>query len=68
MTMILTVALAIALLGDIVLGVLLVRAKKKTPTPKLDVTAQDLLHDLTRRGFAVLKLDVIDPDSILLRR
>jgi len=67
--MIQTVGLALSLSGNVALTTLLLfRAKKKPPTPKLDLTAQDLLHDLTRRGFAVLKLDVIDPESILLRR
>lgn len=39
----------------------------KIKEPKLDITAQDLLHDLTRRGGAVLKVEVIDPTNLLLR-
>ncbi len=38
--------------------------KKK---PALDVSAQDLLHDLTRRGGAVLRVEVIDPTNLMLR-
>lgn len=67
MTMILTIGLCLALLGDVALLVLLIRARK-SQARKRDETASDLLHDLTRRGFAVLKIEVIDPDSILLRR
>lgn len=41
------------------------RANKKKP--RLDVSAQDLLHDLTRRGGAVLRVEVIDPTNLMLR-
>lgn len=34
---------------------------------KPDLDAADLLHDLTKRGQAVVKIQVIDPSSILLR-
>ncbi len=36
-------------------------------TRKLDISAQDLLHDLTRKGSAILKVDVIDAENLLLR-
>lgn len=44
-------------------------AAVKAPPAKetLELTAQDLLHDLTRRGQAVLRVEVIDPANILLR-
>lgn len=67
MTMILEILLGLALLGYLPLIVLLVKSRKK-PVPKYDATAQELLHDLTRRDGAVLRIDVINPDSILLRR
>ena len=34
---------------------------------KLDITAQDLLHDFTRRGAAILRVEVIDPSNLMLR-
>ncbi len=40
---------------------------RRKPKKKFDVSAQDLLHDLTRRGAAVLKIDVIDQENLLLR-
>ena len=47
------------------LAYLLKTTKKK---PRLDTTAQDLLHDLTRRGGVTLQIQVLDPDAIFLRR
>jgi hypothetical protein len=43
----------------------LFRHPKKKPQPT--ITAEDLLHDLTTRGRAILKVDVIDPANLLLR-
>jgi hypothetical protein len=40
---------------------------RRSPPPRLDTTAQDLMHDLTARGAAVVKITVVDPASILLR-
>jgi hypothetical protein len=38
------------------------------PAPKRhDSTAKDLLHDLTRRGNAILRVEVIDPENLILR-
>lgn len=37
--------------------------KKRAP----DLTAQHLLHDLTRHGQAILRVEVIDPANLLLR-
>lgn len=43
-------------------------AKKAPPAaPKLDVSAQDLIHDMTRRGHAIVRIEILDPSSILLR-
>jgi len=58
------ILLGISLVAVAVLGYLL-RARK--PPKKLDVSAQDLLHDLTRRGTSVLRVEVIDPANLLLR-
>lgn len=41
------------------------RESKKKPVPT--TSAEDLLHDLTRRGFAVLRVEVVDPDNLFLR-
>ncbi len=41
--------------------------RSKKTVKKLDLTAQDLLHDLTRRGAAVLKVEVIDAANLMLR-
>lgn len=49
-------------------GVMLALARRRPKAdPRLDVTAQDLLHDLTKRGAAIIKVDVIDPSNLLLR-
>ena len=56
---------ALAFIGDAALLALLLRRPKKTR--KYDLTAQDLLHDLTRRGAAILKVEVIDPANLMLR-
>ncbi len=39
----------------------------KKPPPRLDESALDLLHDLTRRGAAILKVEVIDPAGLMIR-
>lgn len=41
------------------------RTLKKKPRP--DTTAADLLHDLTRRGQAIIRVEVIDPANLMLR-
>ena len=41
------------------------RQAKKKPAPTYD--AQDLLHDLTQRGQAVLRVQVIDAANLMLR-
>lgn len=43
----------------------MLRNAKKRPKPTL--AAEDLLHDLTAHGHAVIKVNVIDPANILLR-
>lgn len=56
------------LAANVALAVLLARALKKPPPKEtFDVTAQDLLHDLTRRGAAILRVEVIDPTHLMLR-
>jgi len=58
------ILLGVSLLLVAVLAYLL---RTKKPPKRLDVTAQDLLHDLTRTGTAVLRVEVIDPANLLLR-
>jgi len=58
------ILLGVSLLLVAVLAYLL---RTKKPPKRLDVTAQDLLHDLTRNGTAVLRVEVIDPANLLLR-
>lgn len=41
------------------------RSKKQPKT--LTTTAEDLLHDLTRKGISVLRVEVIDPSHLFLR-
>ena len=66
MDTLLAVLLALSFAGNLALFLLL-RHKKKTKKPTLDQTAGDLLHDLTRRGQAILRVEVIDPANLLLR-
>lgn len=69
MTIILAILLGLALLGYVPIIVMLFRARKSPPpVPKYDATASDLLHNLTRRGGAVLRLEILDPESLFIRR
>lgn len=60
------VGLALSLLGNAALAVLLVRSRRRPPK-RLDQTAQELLQELTSGGV-VLSIEVINKESILLRR
>lgn len=60
--------LAVSAILNATLAILL-RKQKKTPRkPQLSLSAEDLLHDLTRSGSAVVRLEVIDPANLFLRR
>ena len=65
-TTLLAVLLTLSLAGNLALFLLFTH-KKKQKKPSLDQTAGDLLHDLTRRGQAILRVEVIDPTNLLLR-
>lgn len=56
--------LAFSLSGNAFLAFQLRQVKKK---PRPTTGAEDLLHDLTRRGSAVIRVEVIDPANIFLR-
>jgi hypothetical protein len=61
---IISVILALSLTGNVYQLYL----SKKTPKNTiLETNAADLLHDLTRRGRAILSVEVIDPANLLLR-
>jgi hypothetical protein len=60
----LLVVLLISLAGNAFQAYLARNTRKK---PRLDLSAQELLHDLTRRGGAVVKVEVIDAANLLLR-
>ena len=60
--------LAFSLVCNALLLFFLHRQKKTPRKPQLSMSAEDLLHDLTRRGTAVLKVEVIDPANLYLRR
>ncbi len=40
----------------------------KKPKRRLDTSAQELLESLMRRQHTVLRIEVLNPDSLLLRR
>jgi len=40
----------------------------KKPAPKMDYSAVNLLHDLTGNGQALVRIEPIDINSILIRR
>jgi len=44
------------------------KIKKLTKDPKLTTDASDLLHDLTKRGRAVIDMKVIDPENLFVVR
>lgn len=59
---------ACALIASLVAnGVQVRRIKEARKRPAPTLTAEELLHDLTRRGYAVLKVEVIDADNLFLR-
>ncbi len=58
------ILLGISISSNLALLLLLRNPKRKK---KLDITAQDLLHDFTRRGASILRVEVIDPSSLMLR-
>lgn len=66
MTMILAIALGVSLFANFAFLVMIYRLRK-SPPKRYDVTAQDLLHELTHGG-AVLRIDVLDKESLILRR
>jgi len=56
------------ILAIIVLVLLITLWQTKTKvTKKLDVSALDLLHELTTRGSAIVRLEVIDQGQLFLR-
>lgn len=51
----------------LITNVLTLYFKKKPPKPLKSLDATSLLHDLTRNGEAVIRVTVVDPESIFLR-
>lgn len=59
--------LAISVVSNVVLAVLLHRLHKKSKQKKPDMTAQELLAEIMA-GPAVIKVEVVERDSILMWR
>jgi hypothetical protein len=60
--------MSVSILGNGILFYFLRRARKAPRARKnVDITAADLLHDLTGKGQAILRVTVLDPTSLLLR-
>lgn len=55
----------IAITSAIFLAYLLKKAHKK-PRPTLTMTAEDILHDLSR-GPAIIRVERLDRDNLILR-
>lgn len=66
MTILLAIALGVSAFANVLAVVVILKLRKK-PQKKLEITAEDLLHDLTKRGAAVVRVSVIDPSNLLLR-
>lgn len=65
-TLTLSLSLALALsLGAVVYLLVSLKKAKKAPVPTSD--ARDLLHSLTAGG-AVVRITVLDPEALMLRR
>ena len=60
--------LAVSVLANAILVFLLHKQKKTPRKPQLSMGAEDLLHDLTKSGSAILRVEVIDPAQLYLRR
>lgn len=69
MDLILAAALGLSLAANFALAFLLRRSRKK-PHPQVTrtVTAEEVLHDLTRAGQTVVRIERIDSDSLFMRR
>ncbi len=63
--MILSALLCLSALSNIALSYLLWRSKK-LPTPTFDAKA--LIHDLTRKGSSIIRLECLDPEGLMFRR
>jgi len=59
--------LGISIAANCVLATLLTLRRSQKSDPKLTLDAQDLLHDLTTKGKAVVKVEVIDVSNFYLR-
>jgi hypothetical protein len=62
--------LGASVLGNVGLAYFVIKlrkSKRKDQTPRYDVSAQDLIHDVTRRGQAVVRMEVLDPSAFFLR-
>lgn len=61
---------SVALLVFVALNFVVARAHKKKPAEKpadYTVDAQTLIHDLTRHGSAVVRIEVVNLSDVLLR-
>lgn len=54
---------AVSFVCNLALGVWLLRVRKK---PAASYEAQQLLHDLTKKGGAILKIEVVDASNLFL--
>lgn len=63
MELILTLLLGVSLSANAVLGLYLKRSKKKRP---LDITAEEILHDLTA-GISLIRVERVNPGDVFLR-
>jgi len=62
----LSALLLLSAVGNGALATLLYRRKRQKREPTLSLSAEDLLHDLTR-GPAVIRVEVIDAQNLFLR-
>lgn len=65
MEFILALVLGLSLVFNLALVVAYLRRPKQRKS--LDITAEELLHDFTRRGQAILRVEVLNPSDLMLR-
>ena len=59
------IIIAASFILNFLAGIALLRKPKRKPLQ--DISAKDLIHDLTTRGTSVVRIEVIDADSLFMR-
>lgn len=59
---------ALALLSVIVNFILIHKLRAVRAKPQMALDAKDLIHDLTKKGAALVRIQVLDPEGLFMTR